>query len=230
MNNPLISVIVPTFNERKAINNCITTIFGVFATRNIDGEVIVVDNSTDNTPEIARSLGAKVFTAPKMGYGNALICGINQVQGKYVVMGDADRSYDFADIPEMIKPLIEGKADLVIGSRLKGDIKKGAMPFLHRYIGNPLITWILNKKLGTKISDAHCGMRAFTKEAWDKIDIRLIPEDFCSEMLKQFVKHQARIVEIPISYYQRDGNVKSGTLVHGYKCFKFLLVHVILEK
>jgi glycosyltransferase involved in cell wall biosynthesis len=227
---PEVSVVVPTMNEAKSINNCITTIFGVFATRHIVGEVVLSDNSSDRTPDIACSLGARVVVSPILGYGHALLYGINHAQGKYIVLGDADRSYDFSIIPELIEPLIKGEADLVIGSRLKGDIHKGAMPILHRYIGNPLITYILNKKLGTHITDAHSGIRAFTKEMWDKIDTTLIPEDFCSEMLKQFVINKAKIVEIPIDYHPRDGNVKAGTVLHGYRCFKFLLVHVVMDK
>jgi len=227
---PLVSLIVPTKNEERAINNCITTAFGVFATRKIDGEIIVADNSNDKTPEIAKSLGATVFTPKMLGYGNALIYAINQSKGKIVVLSDADRSYDLADMPRIIEPIINIKADLVIGTRLKGDIKKGAMPFLHRYIGNPLITYILNKNLGTHITDAHCGMRAFTKESWDKIDTALVPEDFCSEMLRQYTKQKAVIAEVPISYFPRDGVVKAGTILHGYRCFRFLLVHVVLDK
>ena len=120
----------------------------------------------------------------------------------------------------------------VFGSvvQVKGEIKKGAMPFLHRYIGNPLITWILNKKLGTHITDAHSGLRAFTKESWDKIDTTYIPDDFCTEMLKQYAKNHARIVDVKVPYYPRDGKAKAGTLVHGFRVFKFLLVHVVLEK
>ena len=227
---PLISLIIPTMNEEKAINHCITTAFGVFATRKIDGEIIVSDNSKDKTPEIAKSLGATVFTPKMLGYGNALIYAVNQAKGEIVVLSDADRSYDLADMPRIIEPIINKKSDLVIGTRLKGDIKKGAMPFLHRYIGNPLITLILNKKLGTKITDAHCGMRAFTKESWDSIDKTLVPEDFCSEMLRQYVKYNYKIAEVPISYFPRDGNAKAGTILHGYRCFKFLLVRVVLEK
>jgi len=227
---PEVSVVIPTLNEAKSINNCITTIFGVFATRHIVGEVILSDNSSDRTPDIAISLGARVVTPPRLGYGHALLYGLNHAQGKYILLGDVDRSYDFSIIPELIQPLRDNKADLVIGSRLKGDIHKGAMPFIHRYIGNPLITWTLNKKLGTHITDAHSGIRAFAKEMWDSIDTTLIPDDFCSEMLKQFVEHHARIVEIPISYYQREGKPKVGTILHGYRCFKFLLNHVVLEK
>ena len=227
---PNVSVVIPTLNEEESIKNCLTTIFGVFATRKIDGEVIVSDNSTDRTPIIAKSLGAKVFTCPKLGYGNAIIYGIQQAQGKYIVMGDSDRSYDYCYIPELIEPLVQEMADLVIGSRMKGGMRKGSMTFLHRRIGNPLITWILNKKLGTNISDAHSGMRAFTKESWNEIDTKLIPDDLCSEMLRQFVQHYSRIKEIPISYHPRDGNVKANTLVHGYRAFRFLLVHIILEK
>lgn len=227
---PVVSVVLPTMNEDKTINNCLTTIYGVFATKKIDGEVVVADNSSDRTADIAKSLGANVVIPPRLGYGHALLYALNHAKGKYIVMGDVDRSYDFAIIPDLIKPLIEEKADLVIGSRLKGVIKSGAMPLLHRYIGNPLITYILNKKLGTNISDAHSGIRAFTKTMWDSIDDSLIPEDFCSEMLKQFVLKNAKIKEIPITYFNRDGRAKAGTIVHGYRCFRFLFKHIVREK
>ena len=228
---PLVSIVLPTLNEEKSINSCLTTIFGVFATRKIDGEVVLSDNSSDRTPDIAKSLGARVVVPPRLGYGHSLLYGMNHAEGQFIVLGDVDRSYDFTVIVELIKPLLEDKADLVIGSRLRGgDIKRGSMPILHRYIGNPLITYILNKSLGTNLTDAHSGIRAFRKSTWDSIDTTLIPEDFCSEMLRQFVKQNARIVELPVSYYQRDGKAKAGTILHGYRCFKFLFTHILLEK
>lgn len=223
----LVSIVLPTLNEEKAINNCLTTIFGVFATRNINGEVVLSDNSSDRTPHIAKSLGARVVIPPIMGYGHSILYGLNQAKGDIIVLGDTDRSYDFSIIPELIAPILNDKADMVIGSRV--DIKNGAMPLLHRYIGNPLITYILNKKLGTHLKDAHSGVRAFKKQVWDLIDTTLIPDDFDSEMLKQFVKIKARITEIPISYYPREGKVKANTILHGYRCFKFLLKHVVFE-
>jgi len=227
---PTVSVVIPTMNEEGGIRECLTKILDVFDKSGIKGEIVVSDNSSDRTPQIARALGVRVITPDKLGYSNALVYGISQAQGQYVVIGDADGTYDFRIIPQLIEPLVKNEAELVIGSRFKGEIKKGAMPWLHRYIGNPLLTWGLNRKLGTRVSDAHSGARAFTKEAWDKMDLRLIAEDFCSEMLKQMARNRARIAEIPITYYPRQGKMKAGTFVHGWRCFRFLLLRVILER
>lgn len=225
-----VSIVIASMNEEEGIRECFTRILKVFDKHQIDGEVVIADNSTDRTPQIAREFKAKVVTPCKLGYGYALVHGINQTQGKYVMMGDADGTYDFNDIPRFLDPLMKGEAELVIGSRFKGEIKKGAMPWLHQYIGNPLLTWGLNLRLGTKVSDAHSGIRSFTKDAWGKMDHKLIPEDFCSEMLKQMAKNKARITEIPVTYYPRKGKVKTGTLVHGWRCFKFLIFHVFMSK
>ena len=216
-------------DEENGIEYCIRTIQEAFRAGSIDGEIIVSDNSRDKTPDIARELGVQVFTCPELGYSQSLIYGILKAQGKFIVLGDADKSYDFSCLPSLVSPLINGIADLVIGSRIKGDIKKGAMPFLHRYIGNPLITWILNMKLGTNVTDAHSGMRAFSKEIWEAMDFKLVYIDLCSEMLYQFVKQYARIKEVPVSYYPREGSPKAGTLLHGGRAFKFLLCHIILR-
>lgn len=229
-NNPIISVVIPTMDEENGIGDCIRTIQEAFRVGNIDGEIIVSDNSHDKTPDIARELGVQIFTCPELGYSKSLIYGISKARGKYIVIGDADKSYDFSGIPNLVNPLIEEMADLVIGSRLKGDIKKGSMPFLHRYIGNPLITWILNEKLGTHVTDAHSGIRAFSKEVWDAMDLSLVYGDLCSEMLFQFVKQYARIKEIPVSYHPREGSPKAGTLLHGWRAFKFLWVYIIFRR
>ncbi len=225
-----VSVVIPARNEEAGILDCLTKINEVFEKHKIEGEIIVSDNSIDRTPQIARALGARVVGTHRLGYGNALVFGIDQACGKYIVTGDADGTYDFGIIPQLIAPLAVNEADLVIGSRFKGEIKKAAMPWLHRCIGNPLLTWGLNLKLGTMISDAHSGIRAFTKDAWDRMDRRLIPNDFCSEMLRQMVRNRARIAEIPVTYYPRKGRMKAGTLLHGWRCFEFLLLHVFLSR
>jgi glycosyltransferase involved in cell wall biosynthesis len=224
----MVSVVLAAMNEEEGIRDCLDKIFDAFDKDEIDGEVVIADNSTDRTPQIARKLGARVVTPDKLGYGNALIYGISQTRGTYIIIGDADSTYDFQVISQLIEPLAKNEAEMVIGSRFKGEIKNGAMPWLHRYIGNPLLTWGLNLKLGTKVSDAHSGFRSFTKDAWDKMNHDLISDDFCSEMLKQMAKNKARITEIPVTYYPRKGKIKAGTLVHGWRCFKFLVMHVFL--
>ena len=227
---PELSVVIPTMDEKEGIKLCLEKVGTTFAKYNIKGEVIVADNSTDETPEIAKSLGAKVVTPDKLGYSYAIQYGIERAEGKYIFIADADDSYDFAEVPRFLEPLQKGAADVIIGSRFRGQIKKGAMPWLHQYIGNPLLTWTLNRALETKVSDAHCGMRAFTKEAWLKVNSKLIPEDLCSEMLRGISKNGLRVKEIPIIYYPRIGEPRAGTLLHGWRCFKFLILHILMRR
>jgi glycosyltransferase involved in cell wall biosynthesis len=227
---PEVSVVIASLNEERAIGDCIKKIKKVYHELKINGEIVVADNSTDKTAEIAKELGAKVVTPNKMGYGNAFLFGIKNSSGRYVVMADADGTYDFNDLPKFLKPLYNQNAAFVFGSRFKGHIKKGAMPGLHRYIGNPILTLFLNLTLSTNISDAHCGIRSFSRFAWDKLDHRLMPEDFCSEMLKQISKKKYTIAEVPIVYYEREGNPKASTLLHGWRVFSFLFIHVFFDK
>lgn len=227
---PTLSVVIASMNEEEGIGECLDAILKAFQTHKIDGEIVLADNSEDTTPRIARSHGAKVVTPDKLGYGHALIYGIDNSSGNYVIVGDADGTYDFSNLDMFLVPLMNDEVDVVIGSRFRGMIKKGAMPWLHRYIGNPLLTFGLNAKLGTHLSDAHCGLRSFTREIWNKIDHKYIPDDFCSEMLKQVTIANARIAEIPIIYYPRKGKVKANTLVHGWRCFSFLTFKILLSK
>ena len=125
---------------------------------------------------------------------------------------------------------MKGHAEMVIGSRYKGKIMKDSMPWLHQYVGNPLLTWGLNLRLGTKVTDAHSGIRSFTRESWEAIDTTKIPEDFCSELLKQMVRNKAVIIEVPVAYHPRKGTIKAGTLLHGWRCFKFLILNIFLSR
>jgi glycosyltransferase involved in cell wall biosynthesis len=227
---PEVSVVIATLNEERAIGDCIKKVRKVYSEMKINGEIIVADNSTDRTPEVARELGAKVVTPNKMGYGNAFLFGIKHSSGRYIVMADADGTYDFDDLPKFLKPLYNQNAEFVFGSRFKGQIKKGAMPDIHRYIGNPVLTLFLNLILKTNISDAHCGIRSFSRSAWDNLDHRFMPEDFCSEMLKQISKKKYTIAEVPIVYYERKGSPKASTLLHGWRVFSFLFIHVFFDK
>jgi glycosyltransferase involved in cell wall biosynthesis len=229
---PEVSVIMASMNEAEAISKCIDKVKKVFSDYQINGEIVVADNSSDETPEIARAAGATVVTPDKLGYGYALMFGIEHSRGRYIILGDADGTYDYSDIPRFLGFLHNNEADLVIGSRLKGDIRRGAMPWLHQYIGNPLLTWALNRALGTRVSDAHCGLRAFARDAWFKMDLALIAQDLCSEMLVQMAWNKTRIEEIPITYYPREGNskAKAGTLLHGWRCFSFLAWRLLLKR
>ncbi len=168
-----ISVVMPCLNEAGSVGRCISTDREALEKLQLEGEVIVVDNdSTDGSAEIARKHGAKVVHEPRQGYGNAYLRGFHEAKGEIIVMGDADGIYSFELIPEFAVPILNGEADFVIGSRLRGNILSGAMPWLHRYIGNPLLTKILNLLFGSSISDAHCGMRALKKDALEKMSLK----------------------------------------------------------
>ena len=219
-----VSVIIPSLNEEKSIRICIEKVKKVFREYNMDGEIIVSDNSTDRTPEIARSLGAKVITPDKRGYGYAYLYALKYARGKYIIIGDADNTYDFLEIPKLLEPLKKGEADLVIGSRFKGKILPGAMPWLHKYIGNPILTWFLNVFFKAGVSDAHSGFRAFTREALEKIKLRCHGMEFASEMIIEAVRRGLRIKEVPITYYPREGESKLSSFRDGWRHLKFMLL------
>ena len=212
-------------NEEDSIGVCIKKVNKVFSDYGVDGEVIVADNSTDRTPEIARSLGAKVVTPDKKGYGAAYLYGFEHASGDYIVIADADNTYDFLEIMTFIEPLEKGEADFVMGTRLKGEIKKGAMPSLHQHIGNPGLTWILNKLFKSGISDSHCGMRAITKEALGKLNLRTHGMEFASEMIIEATRKNLRFAEVPITYYPRAGESKLSSFSDGWRHLRFMILH-----
>lgn len=221
----MISIIIPCMNEEKTIGICIQKALSALKRENMEGEIIVADSSTDNSREIAKNLGAKIVTVEKKGYGNAYIEGVSHAQGKYLFFADADNTYDFDDIPKFLKPLIDNRADFVMGTRLKGDIKKGAMPWLHRYIGNPILTGILNWLFNSKISDAHCGMRAIAEDAYEKLNIQSQGMEFASEMIIEAARKRLRIMEIPITYYPRKTPSKLHSWGDGWRHLRFMMLY-----
>jgi len=224
-----LSVVIPTKNEENSIGICIEKIQKVFNDNHIDGEIIVADNSIDNTPEIARNLEAKVIMPDKLGYGNAYRFGFEEATGDYIVMGDGDGTYDFFDMPKLLAPLRKGEADLVLGSRFRGEIKKGAMPWHHQYIGNPFLTRLFNKANKSTISDTHSGYRAFTREAYEKIrtGLKTTGMEFASEMLEISIMHGLRIAEVPITYYPRPEG--SAPNLHSFSDGWRHLKHILLR-
>ena len=222
---PLVSIIIPCMNEEKTIGICIQKVLSALKRENMEGEIIVADSSTDNSREIAKNLGAKIVIVEKKGYGNAYMEGVSHAQGKYLFFADADNTYDFDDIPKFLKPLIDNRADFVIGTRLKGDIKKGSMPWLHRYIGNPILTGILNWLFNTKISDAHCGMRAIAEDAYEKLNIQSQGMEFASEMIIEAARKRLRISEIPIAYYPRETPSKLHSWGDGWRHLRFMMLY-----
>jgi glycosyltransferase involved in cell wall biosynthesis len=222
---PLVSLIIPTRNEVISICECIHRAKAVFKEMDLDGEILVVDSSTDETPTIAASCGAKVITPERLGYGNAYLKGFEEARGKYIVLMDGDLTYDPNDMKKLLPLLQKGDLDIIIGSRLKGRILPGSMPALHRYIGNPVLTWLLNKLYGSEISDAHCGLRAITRTALDSLDLRAGGMEFASEMLIEASRKGLRIAEVPITYYPRRGESKLLSFSDGWRHLRFMMLY-----
>lgn len=197
-----LTVVIPCLNEEETIPVCIKKCKQVFEDLKINGEVLVVDNgSTDNTAQVAQDNGARVVFCPDKGYGNALRCGFKNCESKYALMGDADNTYDFLEIPLFWNKLAPD-IDMVTGSRLRGNIEKGAMPFKNRYFGTPALTFVLNLLYGSKISDSQCGMRLMKTDCLNKIDFKTTGMEFASELYVEFIKHNFKIVEVPISLHK----------------------------
>ena len=218
-----ISVILPTLNEEETVETCIRKIQNVFIQQGIIGEIIVSDSSTDKTPEIARSLGARVIHPKSRGYGCAYIEAFAHARGRYIVIGDADNTYDFNEIPVLIQEMEKG-FDLVVGSRFKGTITKGAMTPLHRYIGNPLLTYVLNKVFHTRFTDTHSGFRAIRSDALEHLHLQSCGMEFSSEMLINAAREGLKISEVPITYYPRITPSKLASFSDGWRHFRFFLL------
>src|SRR5271170_1971272 len=221
---PLVSVVIPCLNEAENIEVCVTAALGALRDGAIDGEVLVVDNaSEDDSAALATAAGARVVSEPRRGYGSAYLAGFAAARGNYIVMADADLTYDFNEIPRFVAKLNDG-AELVMGDRMD-NIQPGAMPWLHRYIGNPLLSGILNLFFRTGIKDAHCGMRALRRDVLPRLDLRTTGMEFASEMVIRASKENLRIAEFPIEYHPRGGESKLSSFRDGWRHLRFLLVH-----
>lgn len=217
---------MPCLNEEETIGICVEKALEGIRRTGLPGEVIVSDNgSEDRSIEIASSLGARVINAPKRGYGNAYLAGFAAARGDYIVMGDSDDTYDFREVGSIIKPLQEDGAEYVMGSRFAGKILPGAMPWLHQYIGNPVLTWVLNRMFGLRASDCHTGYRAFTKEAYQKMRLRTTGMEFASEMVINAAKAKLKVAEVPIIYYPRGGESKLRSFRDGWRHLRFMLMY-----
>ncbi|KUG20114.1 putative dolichol-p-glucose synthetase [hydrocarbon metagenome] len=221
---PDISVVLPALNEEETIGECIGRIRQVFADLGVRGEIIIADSSSDRTAAIAESLGATVVRPAQMGYGNAYLAGLARAQGRYIAIGDADNTYDFRELPKLLEPLEDG-ADLVMGSRLRGEIRPGAMPALHRYIGNPLLTWLLNRLFSTDISDAHSGFRVIRRDALERLNLKTGGMEFASEMFIEAAQAGLRIAEVPITYSPRVAPSKLNSFSDGWRHVRFMLLY-----
>jgi glycosyltransferase involved in cell wall biosynthesis len=221
---PAVSVVIPCLNEAENVERCVRSAREALSHGGIDGEVIVVDNdSEDGSGAIAAAAGARVVHEPRRGYGSAYLAGFAAANGRYIVMADADLTYDFAEIPRFVAALEEG-AELVMGDRMD-NIRPGAMPWLHRYVGNPLLTGLLNVLFDTGVADAHCGMRAFRRDVLPRLDLRTTGMELASEMVIRAAKADLKIAEIPIEYHPRGGESKLSSFRDGWRHLRFLLVH-----
>lgn len=222
-----ISVVIPALNEEGIVGKTVRSVpLDKLHDLGLETEIVVVDNaSTDNTAQEATEAGARVVHESKRGYGNAYIRGFNEAAGDIVVMGDADGTYPFDEMAEFIQPILKGDAEFVMGSRLKGDIRPGAMPALHKYIGNPFLTWVLNALFSTGISDAHCGMRAMTKDALNKMELKTAGMEFASEMVIEASRKKLKIAEVPITYYPREGESKLSSFSDGWRHLRFMMLY-----
>jgi glycosyltransferase involved in cell wall biosynthesis len=221
---PHVSVVIPCLNEAGTIEECVRRARAALDSREIAGELIVVDNgSDDGSGGLAAAAGAHVVLERERGYGSAYLAGLAAARGRYVVMADADLTYDFAEIPRFVAEL-EAGADIVVGNRMK-NIRPGAMPWHHRYIGNPLLSGLLNLLFRTGVDDAHCGMRALRRDVLPRLDLRTTGMEFASEMVIRAAKEQLVIRQFPIEYHPREGESKLSSFSDGWRHLRFLLVH-----
>ncbi|MCL4248406.1 MAG: glycosyltransferase family 2 protein [Anaerolineae bacterium] len=201
------TLLMPCLNEAETLERCIQKAQHGLAAAGIEGEVLIADNgSSDGSPVIAEQAGARVVHVPQRGYGAALNAGIHEAKGRYVIMGDADDSYDWSQIAPFVEKLRAGYA-LVMGTRLKGKIFPGAMPALHRWLGNPVLTAIGNLLFGTRISDYHCGMRGFERSAVLDFNLQTSGMEFATELVAKASLHRVSMTEVPISYHP-DGRTR----------------------
>jgi glycosyltransferase involved in cell wall biosynthesis len=222
-----LTILMPCLNEAETLATCISKAMASLENLAIAGEVLIADNgSTDGSQQIANSLGARVVQVERKGYGNALMRGIATARGKYIIMGDSDDSYDFTSLGPFVEKLRAGY-DLVMGNRFLGGIQPGAMPPLHRYLGNPVLTAIGRLFFKSPSGDFHCGLRGFRREAMLALDLRTTGMEFASEMVVKSTLHNLRITEVPTTL-QPDGRSRPPHLrswSDGWKHLRFLLLY-----
>ena len=222
-----VSIVMPCLNEAETLGICIEKAQSYLTQNNISGEIVVADNgSTDGSIEIAKQMNARVIRVKKKGYGSALMTGIAAARGKYVIMRDSDDSYDFINLTPFIEKLRQGY-DLVMGNRFQGGIGPGAMPPLHRYLGNPVLTAIGRLLFWSPCGDFHCGLRAFNRNAIAKLNLRTTGMEFASEMVVKATLHKLRITEVPTTL-SPDGRSRPPHLRSwrdGWRHLRFLLLY-----
>lgn len=222
-----VSVVMPCLNEAETLGSCIAKARAALDALGLSGEIIVADNgSSDGSQEIAAELGARVIPVQTKGYGSAIRGGVAAARGRYVIIGDADDSYDFAKLEPFVRKLRDGY-DLVMGNRFKGGIEPNAMPFLHKYLGNPVLTATGRLFFRSPCSDFHCGLRGFRKSSIERLDLRTTGMEFASEMVVKATLHNLRITEVPTTL-SRDGRSRPPHLRSwrdGWRHLRFMLLY-----
>ena len=227
-----LSIVVPALNEAITVGEFVDWCREGLRRAGVTGQILIVDSSTDATPQIAIEHGAEVLRTPKRGLGRAYIDALPYIRGRWIVMGDADLTYDFRELAPFVEQFRAG-AEFVMGSRFKGNIEDGAMPHLHRYFGTPLTTWILNRIYHSRFTDIHCGMRGITREKLKQIDLKSQSWEYASEMVLKAARFGMRIAEVPVQFYKdREGRVshhrRMGWLspwIAGWLNLKVMLVY-----
>jgi glycosyltransferase involved in cell wall biosynthesis len=219
-----VSVVIPCLNEEEGIGVCIKKIKDIFSREGLSGEIVISDNgSTDKSVSIALGLGARVVAQPVRGYGAAYLKGLEEAKGRYIVIADGDDTYDFNDILKFIKPLEEGY-DYVMGNRLAGTMARGSMPWANRYIGNPVLSSLCRLFFGTKLSDIYCGMRSFTREAYERMHLRCLGMEFAIEMVLEALQKKLKTKEVVIDYFPRKGVSKLRPFQDAWRAARLMIL------
>jgi glycosyltransferase involved in cell wall biosynthesis len=210
---PEVSIVVPCLNEEVTVGEFVDWCFEGLVAAGVSGEVLIIDSSTDRSPEIAAERGARVITVPRRGLGRAYIDALPYVRGHILIMGDCDLTYDFRDLTGFIEAIRDGN-EFVMGTRTRGQIEPGSMPALHRYFGSPATTLMFNVIYGTRFSDIHCGMRALTRQAFVRLDLESSGWEYASEMILKARRLGLRTTEVPVRFWKdregRESHLKRG--------------------
>jgi len=207
VSDPELSIVIPALDERLTITDFVKWCREGLDAAGVVGEILIVDSSEDDTPQLALAAGARVLEVPRRGLGRAYIDALPYVRGKWIVMGDADCTYDFRHLTPFVEGFRAGN-EYVMGSRWRGSIEPGSMPTLHQYVGTPITTWILNRVFSSKFSDIHCGMRGITRDALQRMNLQSQSWEYASEMMLKSVQMQLRTTEVPVTFLKdRDGRL-----------------------
>ena len=221
---PYVSIVMPCLNERETVARCVRKALGWLEHSGHLGEVLVVDNgSTDGSPQLAEAAGARVVFEAVRGYGSALRRGFREARGAWLVMGDCDDTYEFGELGPLMAPLYSG-ADMSIGDRFAGGIAPGAMTWSHRYIGTPAISFLLRMFTGLRVGDSQCGLRAFTRDALDRLELSTDGMELASEMILKAARRGLKVADVPVPYAERLGEAKLNTFRDGWRHMRFLLL------